>query len=123
MRAKGMTRWVWVLVLAVLITAWLVLAVSSSAQMVKPQVAAGNWHTVGLKSDGTVVAVGQNDSGQLNVGDWSNIVQVAADAAHTVGLKSDGTVVAWEQIFNFPLTWTAGATLFRWLHRLGTSSE
>ena len=35
-------------------------------------------HTVGLKSDGTVVAVGYNDYGQLNVGSWSSIVQVAA---------------------------------------------
>jgi len=32
------------------------------------QVAAGRWHTVGLKSDGTVVAVGDNIAGQCNVG-------------------------------------------------------
>ena len=49
---------------------------------------------MGLKSDGTVVAVGNNDYGQLDVGSWTNIVQVAAGAYHTVGLKSDGTVVA-----------------------------
>ena len=35
-------------------------------------------HTVGLKSDGTVVAVGDNYFGQLDVGSWSDIVQVAA---------------------------------------------
>ena len=52
------------------------------------------YHTVGLKSDGTVVAVGDNSYGQLDVGSWSNIVQVAAGDVHTVGLKSDGTVVA-----------------------------
>ena len=51
-------------------------------------------HTVGLKSDGTVVAVGDNYYGQFNVGSWTNIVQVAAGDSHTVGLKSDGTVVA-----------------------------
>ena len=34
----------------------------------KPMVAAGAYHTVGLKSDGTVVAVGDNSKGQLNVG-------------------------------------------------------
>jgi alpha-tubulin suppressor-like RCC1 family protein len=48
---------------------------------------------VGVKSDGTVVAVGGNNDGQLNVGSWTNIVQVAA-SGHTVGVKSDGTVVA-----------------------------
>jgi len=58
------------------------------------QVAAGQEYTVGLKSGGTVVAVGYNDFGQCNVGGWTNITQVAAGAGHTVGLKSDGTVVA-----------------------------
>jgi len=63
-----------------------------------PMVAAGEDHTVGLSSDGTVVAVGYNDEGQCNVGGWRDIVQVAAGGYHTVGPKSDGTVVAagWE---------------------------
>ncbi|MCJ7669488.1 MAG: hypothetical protein MUO61_03090, partial [Dehalococcoidia bacterium] len=59
-----------------------------------PMVAAGSDHTVGLKSDGTVVAVGYIYSGQCEVGNWTGITQVAAGEAHTVGLKSDGTVVA-----------------------------
>ena len=62
----------------------------------------GNWHTlaagydytVGLKSDGTVVAVGDNDFGQCKVGGWTDIVAVSAGRYHTVGLKADGTVVA-----------------------------
>lgn len=58
------------------------------------QVAAGGYHTVGLKDDGTVVAVGDNGDGQCNVGDWTDIIQVAAGAEHTVGLKDDGTAVA-----------------------------
>ena len=58
------------------------------------QVAAGYGHTVGLKADGTVVAVGNNYYGQCDVGGWTDIVQVAAGRGHTVGLKSDGTVVA-----------------------------
>jgi len=33
-------------------------------------VAAGSRHTVGLKSDGTVVAAGWNIFGQCNVGGW-----------------------------------------------------
>ena len=57
-------------------------------------VAAGYYHTVGLKSDGTAVAVGNKYYGQCDVGDWTNITQVAAGGYHTVGIKSDGTVVA-----------------------------
>ena len=68
-------------------------------------IACGGYHTVGLKADGTVVAVGHNDNGQCNVTSWSNIVATAGGTAnngmghddndsHTVGLKADGTVVA-----------------------------
>ena len=57
-------------------------------------VSAGTCHTVGLKSDGTVVAVGDNNYGQCDVDDWTDIVAVSAGGYHTVGLKSDGTVVA-----------------------------
>jgi hypothetical protein len=58
------------------------------------QITAGNWHTVGVKSDGTVVAVGANYNGQCDVSGWLDIIQVAGGWDHTVGLKSDGTVVA-----------------------------
>ena len=57
-------------------------------------VAAGKKHTVGLKSDGTVVATGSNGFGKCDVGGWRDIVAVAAGEEHTVALKSDGTVVA-----------------------------
>jgi len=57
-------------------------------------IAAGANHTVGLNEDGTVVAVGYNVYGQLDVSSWTNIKAIAAGFYHTVGLKEDGTVVA-----------------------------
>ena len=57
-------------------------------------ISAGDDHTVGLKQDGTAVAVGWNYRGRCNVSDWRDIVAVEAGATHTVGLKRDGTVVA-----------------------------
>ena len=65
---------------------------------VRESVSAGSYHTVGLKSDGTVVATSltnkNEDYGQCDVGDWTDIVAVSAECNRTVGLKSDGTVVA-----------------------------
>ena len=69
----------------------------------KDTISAGRRHTVGLKSDGSVTAVGDNKFGQCNVSGWREIVAVAAGNvhmapntgnAHTIGLQSDGTVVA-----------------------------
>jgi len=57
-------------------------------------VAAGIYHTVGLKTDGTVAAAGFNTYGQLKVSSWTNIKAIAAGGYHTVGLKDDGTVAA-----------------------------
>ena len=61
------------------------------------QVDAGYRHTVGLKADGTVVAVRDNednDYGECDVGNWTGIIYANAGAYHTVGLKPDGTAVA-----------------------------
>ncbi|GHS93219.1 hypothetical protein AGMMS50276_03060 [Synergistales bacterium] len=57
-------------------------------------ISTGYCHTVGLKSDGTVVAVGDNKHGSCNVNAWHDIIAISAGHSHTVGLKSDGTVVA-----------------------------
>ena len=59
-----------------------------------PMVAAGYGHTVGLKSDGTVAALGDNHYGQCDIGGWTGITQVAAGGSYTLGVKADGTVVA-----------------------------
>ena len=50
-------------------------------------------HTVALRNDGRVVAVGDNELGQCDVSEWTDIVAIAAGDFHTVGLKSDGTVI------------------------------
>ena len=49
---------------------------------------------VGLRSDGTVIAAGDNIHGQCEVSDWEDITAIACGMWHTVGLKADGTVVA-----------------------------
>jgi hypothetical protein len=46
-------------------------------------IAAGTSYTIGLKEDGTVVAVGDNDYGQLNVSSWTNIMPVCETASAT----------------------------------------
>ncbi|HSW56945.1 MAG TPA: hypothetical protein VLH15_00925 [Dehalococcoidales bacterium] len=83
-----------VLILLALLITLMGAAVPAQAFSTTPMVAAGYGHTVGLKADGTVVAVGDNDYDQCNVDGWTGIIQVAAGAYHTVGLKADGTVVA-----------------------------
>ena len=57
-------------------------------------IAVGFYHTVGLQSDGTVVACGNNSFGQCDVGALHDVKAVAAGAYHTVALHSDGTVSA-----------------------------
>ena len=58
--------------------------------------AAGSYHSLAIKSDGTVEAWGLNSLGQTSVPtDLTGVVQVAAGATHSLALKSDGTVVAW----------------------------
>lgn len=51
-------------------------------------------HAVGLRSDGTVLATGDNGYGQCDVQDWFDVIAVAAKGNHTIGLHKNGTVVA-----------------------------
>ena len=57
-------------------------------------IAVGYRHSIGLKSDGTVVAVGDNYDGKCDISDWRDIVAVAAGSENSLGLKSNGIVVA-----------------------------
>jgi alpha-tubulin suppressor-like RCC1 family protein len=59
-------------------------------------IAAGNGHSLALKSDGTVVAWGFNHFGQANVpANLSGVTAIAAGGTHSLALKSEGSVVAW----------------------------
>lgn len=64
-------------------------------------IAAGAHHTVGLRANGTVVAVGDNVDGRCDVAHWTDIVAVSAGDYHTLGVKSNGTVVS----TTFPECW------------------
>ncbi|WP_349166519.1 RCC1 domain-containing protein [Hominifimenecus microfluidus] len=63
-------------------------------------------HTVALKSDGTVSAIGNNEDGQCDVFSWKNIAAITtgiasigydakmSSARYTLALRNDGTIVA-----------------------------
>jgi alpha-tubulin suppressor-like RCC1 family protein len=62
--------------------------------------AAGDLHGLALRADGTVVAWGNNGSGQTNVPtDLTNAVSVAAGSWHSLALRKDGTVVMWGHFY------------------------
>jgi uncharacterized delta-60 repeat protein len=59
-------------------------------------IAAGSYHTLALKEDGSVAAWGQNSSGQCDVPPGlAGVISVAAGSSHSVALKANGSVVAW----------------------------
>lgn len=84
------------------------IASGASPGLVNPQISAGWYHTVALKSDSTVWAWGCNDHGQLGdgtttdyrsdpaqVGGLRGVIAIAVGEQHTVALKSEGTVWTW----------------------------
>ena len=57
-------------------------------------ITAGNYHTIALKEDGTVVGWGRNKYGQTDIpSGLTNVKAIAAGNYHTVALKEDGSVV------------------------------
>jgi hypothetical protein len=72
-------------------------SVPVAAQSGVTAIAAGDGHTVALKTNGSVVAWGYNGFGQTNVpvAAQSGVTAIAAGWGHTVALKSDGSVLAW----------------------------
>jgi len=76
-------------------------------------IAAGEWHTVALKEDGSIWAWGDNEDGQLGDGrviatnkpvqaiDIEEVVAIASGNCFTVALKQDGTVWTWGLYFYY----------------------
>ncbi len=59
-------------------------------------IAAGTDHRLARKSDGTVIAWGDNTFGQSSVpGGLTTATNVAAGEKHSLALRADGTVIAW----------------------------
>jgi len=68
-------------------------------------------HALAVRTDGTVVAWGNNRYGQCNVpSDLSDVVQVSGSLTHSLALKSNGTVVAWGSNGSGESTVPAGLT-------------
>jgi hypothetical protein len=62
-------------------------------------IAAGGYHSMALKADGTVVAWGKNmyHESEVPLG-LDGVVAISAGLDHSLALKADGTVVAWGQL-------------------------
>ena len=59
-------------------------------------IAAGAWHDLALRDDGTVVAWGRDLDGEATaLAGLTNVVAIAAGGYHSLALGADGKVVAW----------------------------
>jgi len=66
-------------------------------------VAGGGSHSLALRSDGTVVAWGWDNDGQIDVpADLTNTVAIAASSLQSMALRADGTVVTWGEVATLP---------------------
>jgi hypothetical protein len=91
--------------------------------------AAGGYHWLGLKGDGSVVAWGSNIYGQCNVpAPNSDFVAVAGGGYRSLGLKADASIVAWGSPYygqcNVPAP-NSGfvAVVAGWGHSLGLKAD
>ncbi|MCM2274391.1 MAG: immunoglobulin domain-containing protein [Candidatus Didemnitutus sp.] len=57
-------------------------------------IAAGDYHSLALRRDGTVAAWGSTSGSQVPAG-LTDVVAIAGGSSHSLALKSDGTVVIW----------------------------
>ena len=52
-------------------------------------------HNLALKSDGSIVAWGDNTYGQIDVPAGNDFVAIDAGQLHSLALKADGSIVGW----------------------------
>ena len=78
----------------------------------KKCISLSNDHTVGLISNGTVVAVGNNENCMCDVSLWQYMIAVYASYNHTIGLRSDGGAFAIGGSENTYKTHITGNTTF-----------
>jgi Regulator of chromosome condensation (RCC1) repeat/FG-GAP-like repeat len=73
------------------------LLLGGAAQAAAPSIAGGYSHSLALRSNGSVVAWGNNSLGQTTVPATaaSGVVAIAAGDTHNLALKADGSVVTW----------------------------
>ncbi|MDP2233146.1 MAG: Ig-like domain repeat protein, partial [Actinomycetota bacterium] len=71
---------------------------------------AGGFHTLGLNSDGTVVATGNNGDGQCNVGTFSAFLGTIGGTGNAVGLRAvaDSGFAGWDCLTSDTSTLVAG---------------
>jgi hypothetical protein len=66
-------------------------------------IASGNSHHLALNDDGTVIAWGNNNWGQIDVpSGLRRVIAIAAGGGHSLALQSDGKVVAWGSYSSVP---------------------
>jgi len=98
MKTDNSYKWI-TIVLATTLAALAVLITQAARQpaqaktdeqwIIPETISAGDFHTCGLKSDGTLACWGRNDSGQA-APPAGTFTQVSAGSYHTCGLKSSG---------------------------------
>ena len=69
-------------------------SITKAARLFSKRIACGIEHTIGISSSGKVLAAGNNEHGECEVGEWKSIIAVSCGDYHTVGLKADRTVIA-----------------------------
>lgn len=56
------------------------------------EISTGEMFGIGLKADHTIVGIGRNVDGQLNIEDWTNIISIATTYRMSVGLDNEGNL-------------------------------